>query len=112
MIYKLIQFAKTDTPDSHLRKGEIIMEGKSCNGFLEKIIETGFENFIFQIQWIEEDVGMPYCFNIGRSNHEKEMIKRNEQIAAAVLPLLKFISNTDHSNVNLSELEPIKYTKG
>lgn len=50
--------------------GEIVMQGSTPDGFLERIIEQGLKDYVWQVQYLKEG-GMRIAFNIGEFDYEQ-----------------------------------------
>lgn len=94
-MYTLIQYDKFQSR-SRSTSGEIIMEQKNnANGFLEKMIEIGFVDSVFEIQYFHNEI--KYGLNIGTFEDDRLKIENDSQISAAakrILPLLNLLNQT------------------
>ncbi len=71
--------------------GEIIMDKKgNANGFLEKIIEIGFDQNCFEVQYKLED-GILFGIRIGSFEKDDEQIEINKSIADTAMNLMPLI---------------------
>lgn len=90
--WTLIKYFKFQT-DKSQRRGKIIMRGKKPNGFIEKIFELGFNEYIYTIQ--RENKGdISYSVQIGQYPDEKAENEINKNIAEAsqnLIPLLDLL---------------------
>lgn len=104
----LIKYYRYQT-DTTQRRGEIIMRGKTPNGFIEKIFELSFDRYIYSIQR-QEKGSISYSIQIGDFANEKAENEMNSKIADAsmkLLPLLNLLSDKN-SGKHFEEIEKIQ----
>jgi hypothetical protein len=92
IIWTLIKYFKFQT-DTSQRRGKIIMRGNTPNGFVEKIFELGFNEYVYTMQR-EHKGDISYSVQIGQYPDEKAENEINKSIAQAsevLLPLLDLL---------------------
>lgn len=87
--FLLISFSKALTGEQ--KEGKILMQGKTENGFIEKMIKVGFETKVFEFQYTKN--GVRYSMQIGRFYDEIANKKLNKEIADSILPFIQLIKN-------------------
>lgn len=109
--WTLIKYYKYQT-DKSQRQGKIIMRGKSPNGFIEKIFEIGFDEYVYTIQ--RECYGdISYSVSIGQYADEKAENEINAKIATASKNLLPLLDLLKHKNdgKHLEDIHHIELNK-
>ena len=90
--WTLIKYFKYQT-DKSQRQGKMIMRSNTPNGFIEKIFELGFNEYVYTIQ-SEEKGDISYSVQIGQYLDDKAENEMNKKVADAslnLLPLLELI---------------------
>lgn len=96
--WTLIKYYKFQT-DKSQRQGKIIFRKSNPNGFIEKIFELGFDEYVYTLQR-EEQGDISYSIQIGQYADEKAENEINKNISDAslnLLPLLDLIQQKKNS---------------
>lgn len=89
--YLLVQYNKFQSTASET-VGKIIMRGKNCNGFFEKILEIGFAESVFAIQYEDKD-GIRWEHKINRFEEDKIKSESNERLAKTVSDIMNLVES-------------------